>query len=77
MLIHADTETPLTVDLPAFVVLEVTYTEPALRGDATAAMATKPATLETGATVQVPVFINTGDKLRIDTRTREYVERAK
>jgi elongation factor P len=63
------------VDLPVSVVLEVTETEPGIKGD-TATGATKLATLETGYTVQVPLFINEGDKLKIDTRTGEYQERA-
>jgi elongation factor P len=63
------------VELPVSVVLEVTETEPGVKGD-TATGATKPATLETGYTVQVPLFINEGDKLKIDTRTGEYQERA-
>ncbi len=63
------------VEPPTFVVLEVTDTEPGFKGD-TATGTTKPATLETGATVKVPLFINTGDMLRIDTRTGEYIERA-
>lgn len=62
------------VEMPNFVDLEVTQTDPGLRGD-TATGGTKPATLESGAVVQVPLFINNGDVLRIDTRTREYVER--
>ena len=62
------------VDLPNFVLLEVAHTEPGIRGD-TATGATKPATLETGYQVQVPLFVNQGDKLKIDTRTGEYVER--
>ncbi len=67
---------PITVDLPNFVVLEVTECEPGVRGD-TATGATKPATIATGATVNVPLFIEQGDRLKIDTRTGEYVERAK
>tara|TARA_Y100001934_G_scaffold213654_1_gene253005 strand:- start:155 stop:712 length:558 start_codon:yes stop_codon:yes gene_type:complete len=62
------------VDLPNFVLLEVTHTEPGIKGD-TATGATKPATLETGYQVQVPLFVNQGDKLKIDTRTGDYVER--
>ena len=58
------------------VELEVTYTEPGLKGD-TATNTLKPATVETGATVRVPLFINTGDKIRVDTRSGEYIERAK
>ncbi len=63
------------IEPPMFVELEVSFTEPAFKGD-TAQGATKPATLETGATIKVPLFINIGDKLRIDTRTGEYLERA-
>lgn len=73
---HADTETPLYCDLPAFVELEVTYTEPGLRGD-TATNTLKPATVETGAVVNVPLFINAGEKIRVDTRTNSYSERVK
>ena len=64
-----------SVDPPMFVELEVTATEPGIRGD-TATGSTKPATLETGAEVKVPLFINQGDVIRIDTRTSEYLERA-
>lgn len=63
------------VEPPMFVELEVTDTEPGFKGD-TATGASKPATLETGATIKVPLFINIGDVLRIDTRTGEYLERA-
>ena len=63
------------VEPPTFVELEVTETEPGVKGD-TATNATKPATLETGAELRVPLFINQGDKVRIDTRTGEYMERA-
>lgn len=76
ILFHAEKETPLTIDLPQHVVLEVTYTEPGVRGD-TATNVTKPATVETGAEIKVPIFINEGDKLKIDTRTRSYLERVK
>lgn len=62
------------IELPNFVELEVTDTEPGIKGD-TATGATKNATLETGAVVQVPLFVNTGDRLRIDTRTGQYMER--
>ena len=62
------------VEPPLFVELEVTDTEPGLKGN-TATGATKPATLETGAEVMVPLFVNTGDKLQIDTRTGEYLKR--
>lgn len=65
---------PITVELPGQVELEVTDTEPALKG-ATASASTKPATLETGLVVQVPPFIEIGDKVRVDTDSGEYVER--
>lgn len=67
-------ERPVDVTLPTFVVLEVTASEPGVRGD-TSGNVMKPATLETGATIQVPLFIRIGDLLKIDTRTHEYVER--
>ena len=63
------------VEPPFFVELQVTETEPGVKGD-TATNATKPATLETGAEVRVPLFINEGDMIRVDTRTGEYMERA-
>lgn len=66
---------PLSIELPPSVEMEVTYTEPGLRGD-TATGGTKPATIETGYTVQVPLFVNTGDRIRVDTRTGTYIERA-
>ncbi len=72
----ASTDTILFAELPVKVVLEVTYTEPGLKGD-TATNATKPATVETGATVRVPLFINQGELIRVDTRSGEYLERAK
>lgn len=67
---------PLLVAPPNQVVMRVTYTEPAVRGD-TSSGATKLATLETGASVKVPLFVEIGDLLRVDTRTREYVSRVK
>lgn len=63
------------VEPPTFVVLEITQTEPGVKGD-TATNVTKPATLETGAEIKVPIFINEGDKIQIDTRTGEYMSRA-
>ena len=63
------------IEPPISVELEVTETEPGIKGD-TATNATKPATVETGAEIRVPLFINTGDRIRIDTRTCEYMERA-
>ena len=74
---HVDTETPLTCDMPPFVVMEVTYTEPGVKGDTSSSTALKPATIETGLTINVPIFINEGEKIKVDTRTREYVERVK
>ncbi|MFV8835244.1 MULTISPECIES: elongation factor P [Aquisalimonas] len=67
---------PLQVDAPAFVELKVTETDPGLRGD-TSSGGSKPATVETGAVVRVPLFIEEGEVLRIDTRTAEYVSRVK
>ncbi len=76
VLYHAEEEQVLGCELPQFVELVVTYTEPGLKGD-TATNATKPATMETGAIVQVPLFINQDEKIKIDTRTNSYVERVK
>ena len=76
IVVHADTENILSVDLPQFVVMEISYTEPGVKGD-TATNTLKPATLETGSTVMVPLFINTGEKIKVDTRDRSYVERVK
>ncbi|BDC98584.1 elongation factor P [Persicobacter psychrovividus] len=76
ILFLAEEERPLLCELAAHVVLEVTYTEPGIKGD-TATNATKPATMETGAEIQVPLFINQGDTIKVDTRTRSYVERVK
>lgn len=67
---------PLSVDIAPKVTLEVSQTDPGVRGD-TASNVYKPATLENGLSVKVPLFINPGDKIRVDTRTGEYVERAK
>ncbi|UUV21219.1 elongation factor P [Flavobacterium sp. CBA20B-1] len=74
--INTETEAPLSVDMPASIVLEVTYTEPGVKGN-TATNATKPATVETGAQVNVPLFINEGDKIKIDTASGSYIERIK
>ena len=76
ILMHAVQDVPLSVELPQYVILEVTYTEPGLRGD-TATNTLKNATVETGAEVKVPLFIDTGEKIKIDTATGNYVERAK
>ena len=74
--VNTETDLPLSVDMPASVVLEVTYSEPGVKGN-TSTNATKPATVETGATVNVPLFINEGDKIKIDTATSSYMERVK
>lgn len=74
--VHAETETVLTAEMPQNVVLLVTYTEPGLKGD-TATNTLKPATVETGAEVRVPLFINEGDKIKINTADGSYVERVK
>ena len=76
VVVHAESETVLYADTPVHVELEVTYTEPGLKGD-TATNALKPATVETGAEVRVPLFIEVGDRIKVDTRDGSYVERAK
>ena len=74
--INTETALPLSVDMPASVILEVTYAEPGVKGN-TATNATKNATVETGANINVPLFINEGDKIKIDTATGSYMERVK
>ncbi len=74
---HADSDTVLACDLPPFVVMEVTYTEPGIKGDTASTSSQKPATVETGAIIQVPLFVSTGEKIKIDTRSRTYAERVK
>ncbi|MEQ9300582.1 MAG: elongation factor P [Cyclobacteriaceae bacterium] len=76
VLVHAEIEKILTCELPQHVEMTVTYTEPGIKGD-TATNATKPATVETGAIVQVPLFINQDEKIKISTVTNSYVERVK
>ncbi len=76
ILFHVDTESPLSCELPPFVELEVTYSEPGVKGD-TATNTLKPATMETGAIVNVPLFIENGEKIKVDTRTKSYSERVK
>ncbi|MGY6742973.1 MAG: elongation factor P [Cecembia sp.] len=76
ILVHAETETPLSVELPPFVELMITYTEPGIKGD-TATNALKPATLETGATVMVPLFVEQDTMIKVDTRDGSYSERVK
>ena len=73
---HGETDSPILCDMPAYVVLEVTYTEPGERGN-TATNTFKDATVETNTIVKVPLFINTGDKIKVDTRTGAYSERVK
>lgn len=76
ILFHAEEERPLVCELPAFVILKITYTEPGVKGD-TATNAMKPATLETGATIKIPLFIDNEEVIKVDTRTNSYVERVK
>ncbi|MGY5356094.1 elongation factor P [Wenyingzhuangia sp. IMCC45467] len=76
IIVRAEDEMPLSVDMPQSVILEVTYTEPGIKGN-TATNATKPATVETGASVNVPLFINEGDKIKIETAKGTYQERIK
>jgi elongation factor P len=76
VLINTEDSAPLSVDLPASVILEVISTEPGIKGN-TATNATKPATVETGATVMVPLFINEGDKIKVETAKGSYKERIK
>jgi len=76
LLFNAHEETVLSCEVPPFVEMEVTYTEPGIKGD-TATNTLKPATVETGAEVKVPLFINQGDRIKVDTRNGTYSERAK
>tara|TARA_B110000305_G_C19196718_1_gene519200 strand:+ start:213 stop:776 length:564 start_codon:yes stop_codon:yes gene_type:complete len=76
ILFHAEEERVLRCELPQFIQAEVTYTEPGIKGD-TATNTMKPATLDCGAEVRVPLFINMGDKIKVDTRKGEYNERVK
>ncbi|TYA77571.1 elongation factor P, partial [Seonamhaeicola marinus] len=76
VLINAEDGLPLSVEMPANVILEVTHTEPGVKGN-TATNATKPATVETGAIVNVPLFINEGDKIKVETDKGTYKERIK
>ena len=73
---NAENNAPLTCEMPLSVILEVTYTEPGVKGD-TATNATKPATVETGEKINVPLFIEEGEKIRIDTASKSYMERIK
>jgi elongation factor P len=76
IMFHAENETPLSCELPPFVEMEITYTEPGIKGD-TATNTLKPATVETGASIMVPLFIDMGDRIKVDTRDRSYSERVK
>lgn len=76
ILFHAEEELPLVLELPMHIVSEVTYTEPGIKGD-TATNTMKPATIASGAEVRVPLFIDTGETIKIDTRTGVYIERVK
>ena len=77
MMFLAHEERVLTCELPPFVEMEITYTEPAVKGDTASTNALKAATVETGAEIMVPLFINQGERIKVDTRTREYSERVK
>jgi elongation factor P len=74
---HTETETPLTAELPPFVELQVTQTIPGERGNTASSTALKPATVETGAEIMVPLFVNQNDIIRVDTRDRSYNERVR
>jgi elongation factor P len=76
VLMNTETELPMSIELPEKIVVKVTYSEPGMRGD-TATRTLKPATVETGATVMVPLFVNEGELIRVNTKSGEYVERVK
>ena len=76
IIFNTEDDMPLSVDMPASVILEIKHTEPGVKGN-TATNATKPATVETGATINVPLFINEGDKVKVDTVKGAYLERVK
>ena len=76
VMINTETELPIGAELPEKLVVKITYCEPGVRGD-TATRATKPATIDTGATVNVPLFVEEGETIRINTKTGDYVERVK
>ena len=76
VLINTETDSPMSVELPDKIVVQVTYSEPGIKGD-TATRTLKAATIETGATVMVPLFVDEGELIRINTKTGEYVERVK
>ena len=76
VLFHADKNMPLSASLPSHIVLKIEHTEPGVKGN-TATNTFKPATTETGASIQVPLFINEGDSIKIDTEKGAYIERVK
>ena len=76
ILYHADKEIPLSIELPQYEIFEITQTDPGAKGN-TATNVTKPAKIETGAEIKVPIFINEGDKVKIETATGNYIERVK
>jgi len=76
VMVNTEDSSPLSVEMPASVILEITHTEPGVKGN-TATNATKPATAETGAKINVPLFINEGDKIKVDTEKGTYIERVK
>lgn len=76
VLVNTETELPMTVELPPSVIMKVTYTEPGMKGD-TATRTLKPATVETGAQVMVPLFVGENEVIKIDTKTGAYIERVK
>jgi elongation factor P len=76
VLVNTETEIPMSVELPPNVVMRITYSEPGMKGD-TATRTLKPATIETGATVMVPLFVDTDELIRIDSKTGAYIERVK
>jgi elongation factor P len=76
VVINTETESPMGVELPPHVILKVSYSEPGVKGD-TATRAMKPATLETGATIQVPLFVDEGELIKVDSKTGAYIERVK
>lgn len=77
VMFHTEKDQVLAAELPSIVDMEIVYTEPGIKGDTASSNALKPAEVETGATIKVPLFIQVGEKIRVDTRTREYYERIK
>ena len=77
VMFHTEKDMVLSAELPPIIETSITYTEPGVKGYTASTNSLKPATIETGATVKVPLFIQTGESIRVDTRTREYYERIK